>query len=147
VNERNAMVVVSSKGQVAEFFRDPVDPATMLRNQGPLERPTSPFLLDRRLCVTSMDSDRGDNSPNAGGRGRAGHRGDVEDLVPRPAVASPWPAPPRAREVRRRLTCGAGGNRAGRISGALDSALEVEDLVVRRRLEVWRGYPASPFSL
>jgi sugar lactone lactonase YvrE len=66
-NERNALVVVSSQGRVSEFFRNPADAATTLRNGGPLERPTSPFLLGRTLCVTSMDTDRGDNSPNAGG--------------------------------------------------------------------------------
>jgi sugar lactone lactonase YvrE/predicted lipoprotein with Yx(FWY)xxD motif len=66
-NERNAIVVVSSKGSVSELFRNPPDAATMLRNGGPLERPTSPFLLGRRLCVTSMDTDRGDNSPNTAG--------------------------------------------------------------------------------
>jgi sugar lactone lactonase YvrE len=66
-NERNAIVVVSPSGRVGEFFRNPVDPATMLRDGGPLERPTSPFLLGDTLCVTSMDTDRGDNSPNTAG--------------------------------------------------------------------------------
>jgi sugar lactone lactonase YvrE len=74
-NERNAIVAASSTGperQVAELFRNPVDPATMLRNEGPLERPTSPFLIGRKLCVTSMDTDRGDNSPNTAGEAAPG---------------------------------------------------------------------------
>jgi sugar lactone lactonase YvrE len=66
-NERNAIVVVSREGRVAEFFRDPVDPATQRRNGGPLEFPTSPFLLGRTLCVTQSDGNRRDNSPNAAG--------------------------------------------------------------------------------
>lgn len=66
-NERNAIVVVSREGRVTEFFRDPVDPATQRRNGGPLEFPTSPFLLGRTLCVTQSDGNRRDNSPNAAG--------------------------------------------------------------------------------
>jgi hypothetical protein len=54
-------------------FRNAPDPATQLRNagqnggQGLLEFPTSPFLLDRKLCTASSDGNRRDNSPNAAG--------------------------------------------------------------------------------
>jgi sugar lactone lactonase YvrE len=65
-NERNAIVVVDRQGRVSEFFRSPLG-AGNLRNQGPLEFPTSPFLSDRTLCTTSSDGNRRDNSPNSGG--------------------------------------------------------------------------------
>jgi sugar lactone lactonase YvrE len=69
-NERNALVVVSASGGVTEFFRNPVAPATGLRNGGPLEFPTSPVVLGHRLCVTSSDNNRRDNSPNSAGEVR-----------------------------------------------------------------------------
>ena len=65
-NERNAIVVVDRQGRVEEFFRSPPS-AALLRNQGPLEFPTSPFLTDRTLCVTQSDGGRRDNVPNSGG--------------------------------------------------------------------------------
>jgi sugar lactone lactonase YvrE len=65
-NERNGIIVVDRQGRVTEFFRSPVA-AGSLRNQGPLEFPTSPFLSDRTLCTTSSDGNRRDNSPNSGG--------------------------------------------------------------------------------
>ena len=65
-NERNAIVVVDRQGRVTEAFRNPIDGGN-LRNQGPLEFPTSPFLADRTLCTTSSDGNRRDNSPNSGG--------------------------------------------------------------------------------
>jgi hypothetical protein len=58
--------VVDRQGRVAEFFRNPVDGGN-LRNQGPLEFPTSPFLAERTLCTTSSDGNRRDNAPNSGG--------------------------------------------------------------------------------
>lgn len=73
VNERNAIVVVADEGKVIEVFRNAPDPATQLRNagqnggEGLLEFPTSPFLLDRKLCTASSDGNRRDNSPNAAG--------------------------------------------------------------------------------
>ena len=70
-NERNALVLVSSNGSVAEFFRNPPD-AAKLRNGGPLEFPTSPFLTGHTLCVTSSDGNRRDNSPNSAGEVRPG---------------------------------------------------------------------------
>jgi sugar lactone lactonase YvrE len=67
VNERNAIVVVTGDRTV-ELFRNPVA-ATRLRNEGPLEFPTSPVIVDRMLCVTSSDGARRDNFPNAPGEG------------------------------------------------------------------------------
>jgi sugar lactone lactonase YvrE len=65
-NERNAIVVVDRRGNVSEFFRNPVDTGK-LRNAGPLEFPTSPVLAGRRFCTTSSDGNRRDNSPNTAG--------------------------------------------------------------------------------
>lgn len=66
-NERNAIAVVTPDRRVVEFLRSPADPATRLRNDGPLEFPTSPFLTDRKLCITHSDGSRRDNFPNTGG--------------------------------------------------------------------------------
>jgi len=67
VNERNAIVVVTDEGRTVELFRNPVDPATRLRNEGSLEFPTSPVIVGRTLCVTSSDGARRDNLPNSAG--------------------------------------------------------------------------------
>jgi sugar lactone lactonase YvrE len=66
-NERNAIVVVEPNGRVVEFFRNPPDATSGLRNAGPLETPTSPMFLSHVLCVTQSDGNRRDNSPNTGG--------------------------------------------------------------------------------
>jgi sugar lactone lactonase YvrE len=66
-NERNAVVVVTLLGRVHEVFRNAPDPVTRLRNNGPLEFPTSPFLAGHTLCVTQSDGARRDNFPNTGG--------------------------------------------------------------------------------
>jgi sugar lactone lactonase YvrE len=66
-NERNAIVVATPRGRVVELFRNVPDATTRLRNQGPLEFPTSPFLVDRTLCVAQSDGARRDNAPNGGG--------------------------------------------------------------------------------
>jgi sugar lactone lactonase YvrE len=67
-NERNAIVVVSHKGdRVVELDRSPAVGTPALRNAGPLEFPTSPFLSGKTLCVTQSDGNRRDNSPNAAG--------------------------------------------------------------------------------
>jgi sugar lactone lactonase YvrE len=66
-NERNAVIFVSDKGEVTEVFRNPVDPASQLRNLGPLETPTSPALSNRTLCTANSDGNRRDNSPNTAG--------------------------------------------------------------------------------
>jgi len=89
-NERNAIVLVTSKERVFEIFRTPVNPTTALRNatttaQGDskiLELPTSPFLLGNLLCVAQSDGDRRDNSPRAagevnGGAANPGARGKI----------------------------------------------------------------------
>lgn len=68
VNERNAIVVVTTKGRTVELFRNPVA-TTRLRNEGPLEFPTSPVIVGRTLCVTSSDGGRRDNFPNSPGEG------------------------------------------------------------------------------
>ncbi|HWM19504.1 MAG TPA: SMP-30/gluconolactonase/LRE family protein [Ilumatobacteraceae bacterium] len=70
-NERNAVVLVDRRGDVSEFFRNPVD-AGNLRNVGPLEFPTSPVLAGRRFCTTSSDGNRRDNAPNSAGEARPG---------------------------------------------------------------------------
>jgi hypothetical protein len=63
-NERNALVVVTSDGRVTEAFRNPPDPGTNLRNTGPLEFPTSPFLLGNVVCMAQTDTSRRDNGPS-----------------------------------------------------------------------------------
>jgi sugar lactone lactonase YvrE len=70
-NERNAIVLADRQGRVREFFRSP--PVADLRNEGPLEFPTSPFLVGRTLCVTQSDGNRRDNVPNSGGEVGPGH--------------------------------------------------------------------------
>jgi sugar lactone lactonase YvrE len=70
-NERNAVVVVDQTGRnVRELFRNA--PIAGLRNGGPLEFPTSPFLSGRRFCTTSSDLSRRDNSPNGAGEAAPG---------------------------------------------------------------------------
>lgn len=66
-NERNAVVVVTKAGRVAELFRNAPDAVTRLRNAGPLEFPTSPFLLGNLLCIANSDGNRRDNSPATAG--------------------------------------------------------------------------------
>jgi sugar lactone lactonase YvrE len=65
-NERNAIGVVTRLGGVTEIFRNPVS-AAGLRNAGPLETPTSPFLLGHKFCTASSDGNRRDNAPNTAG--------------------------------------------------------------------------------
>jgi sugar lactone lactonase YvrE len=66
-NVRNAIVVVTAKGRTIELFRNGVDPATRLRNTGPMEFPTSPVIVGRTLCVTHSDGGLRDNAPNTAG--------------------------------------------------------------------------------
>jgi sugar lactone lactonase YvrE len=66
-NERNAIVFVTRHGRTVEFFRNAPAAGTQLRNNGPLEFPTSPFLTGRTLCLTHSDGSRRDNFPNTGG--------------------------------------------------------------------------------
>jgi sugar lactone lactonase YvrE len=67
-NERNSIPVVTRKGNVVEWYRNPVG-ADRLRNGGPLEFPTSPVLVGRRFCTTNSDGGRRDNFPAAAGEG------------------------------------------------------------------------------
>lgn len=66
-NERNAIVVVTRQGRSVEVFRNPPSATTRLRNEGPLETPTSPFLLGHKFCTANSDGNRRDNSPNTAG--------------------------------------------------------------------------------
>ena len=66
VNERNAVVVATARDGVVELFRNPVTSAR-LRNDGPLEFPTSPVIVGRKLCLAHSDGNRRDNSPNSAG--------------------------------------------------------------------------------
>ena len=66
-NERNAIAVVTRGGAVREFFRNEPDQETQLRNEGPMEFPTSPFLSGRKLCLAHSDGNRRDNVPNSEG--------------------------------------------------------------------------------
>jgi sugar lactone lactonase YvrE len=87
-NERNAIVVVTKDGRVAEVFRNPAN-AAGLRNSADaavgnnhiLEFPASPFLSGKRLCTSNSDGDRRDNSPRAAGEinagGAVGARGKI----------------------------------------------------------------------
>ena len=56
-------------GHVREVFRNAPDATTRLRNNGPLEFPTSPVLFRHRLCLAQTDVARRDNFPNSGGEG------------------------------------------------------------------------------
>jgi sugar lactone lactonase YvrE len=95
-NERNAIVVVTAQAHVREVFRNPADPTSRLRNGGPLEFPTSPFLLDHKLCVTQSDTSRRDNSPNSGGEVGPGIAGPLlgkisclDITLPQPGLVLP----------------------------------------------------------
>jgi len=66
-NERNAIALVTILGRVVEVFRNAPDPVTLLRNEGPLEFPTSPVVAGRRLCTTNLDAGRRDNAPARAG--------------------------------------------------------------------------------
>ena len=87
-NERNAIVVVTKDGQVAEVFRNPSNAAGLRNSADPsfgdnhiLEFPTSPFLSGTTLCVANSDGNRRDNSPNTAGEinaaGPVGARGKI----------------------------------------------------------------------
>ena len=78
-NERNAMVVVTNRGAVIEAFRNPPAAATGLRNAGPLEFPTRPFL------------------PGDGRSGPAARQA----VVPGPAPGRSWPAAAGGRVLSR----------------------------------------------
>jgi sugar lactone lactonase YvrE len=66
-NERQAVVVVDNNLRVTEIFRNDPDPTTNLRNLGPLETPTSPYIDGHTLCTSNSDGNRRDNVPNTDG--------------------------------------------------------------------------------
>jgi len=69
-NERQAVIFINNDNgefQIKGEFRNAPDPATLLRNLGPLEFPTSPVLAGNTLCTSNTDIDRRDNSPSTGG--------------------------------------------------------------------------------
>jgi sugar lactone lactonase YvrE len=98
-NERNAIVIVTRPRRVVELFRNP--PVASLRNAGPLEFPTSPFLSGHVFCTAHSDGNRRDNSPNnaVGGEiGGAGQpRGKISCMDQRLAIPG-LPLPIRHRE-------------------------------------------------
>jgi sugar lactone lactonase YvrE len=87
-NERNAVAVVTKKGEVLEIFRNPLND-THLRNAATnvadnihiLEFPTSPFLAGKLFCTSQSDGNRRDNSPRDAGEIDAGNTtGTGKDL-------------------------------------------------------------------
>jgi sugar lactone lactonase YvrE len=79
VNERNAVVVATARNGVVELYRNPVSSAR-LRNDGPLEFPTSPVIVGRKLCLAHSDGSRRDNFPNSGGEVGPGNPAGVAKL-------------------------------------------------------------------
>lgn len=81
-NERNAIVIADHRGRVIELFRNAPAGVGGLRNEGPLEFPTSPFLLGNLLCTANSDGGRRDNAPATAGEigGPGQPRGKVSCL-------------------------------------------------------------------
>ena len=77
-NERNALVYVYTNKRVVEVFRNPPN-AAKLRNDGPLETPTSPVLAGYKFCTANSDGNRRDNSPSTAGEigGAGAPRGKI----------------------------------------------------------------------
>jgi sugar lactone lactonase YvrE len=79
-NERNAIIVFAKNGEIIEVFRNLPD-GSGLRNGGPLEFPTSPFISGKVFCTSNSDGNRRDNSPNSAGEinsgGAVGARGKI----------------------------------------------------------------------
>jgi sugar lactone lactonase YvrE len=83
-NERNAIVVVSRRGNVSEVFRNPAN-AAGLRNSADaavgnnhiLEFPTSPVPAGKTLCSANSDGNRRDNAPNAAGEINSGNAAEA----------------------------------------------------------------------
>jgi len=87
-NERNAIVVATRHGKVAEVFRNPPNAAGLRNSADPavgdnhiLEFPTSPVLVGKTFCTANSDGNRRDNSPNSAGEvnqgGPVGARGKI----------------------------------------------------------------------
>ena len=79
VNERNAVVVATARNGVVELYRNPVSSAR-LRNEGPLEFPTSPVIVGRKLCLAHSDGSRRDNFPNTAGEVGPGNPAGIAKL-------------------------------------------------------------------
>jgi sugar lactone lactonase YvrE len=77
-NERNALIYVYSNKRAVEVYRNPPN-AAKVRNDGPLETPTSPVLVDYKFCTANSDGNRRDNSPSTAGEigGAGGPRGKI----------------------------------------------------------------------
>src|SRR5574341_713536 len=93
-NERDAPVAATPARRRVEFLRTAPDGSTRLRNGGPLEFPTSPFLGGNRLCVTNSDGNRRDNSPNTAGEAAPG-TGEVAKIncLDQPLAVAGLPLP------------------------------------------------------
>jgi len=72
-NARNAITVVTKNGEVRPIFQNPTNPGQTKTptsnpsNLGPLQFPSSPFILGKELYITNSDSGRGDDYPPGGG--------------------------------------------------------------------------------
>ena len=84
-NERNAIVVVSRRGEVSEVFRNPANAAGLRNSADPapgdnhiLEFPTSPVLAGRTFCTANSDGNRRDNSPNSAGEVNSGNAAEAD---------------------------------------------------------------------
>ena len=77
-NERNALIYVYTNKRVVEVYRNPPN-AAKLRNDGPLETPTSPVLVDYKFCTANSDGNRRDNFPSTAGEigGTGAPRGKI----------------------------------------------------------------------
>ena len=66
-NERQAVIYVyANNKRVIEVYRNPAN-AARVRNDGPLETPTSPVLVDFKFCTANSDGNRRDNFPSTAG--------------------------------------------------------------------------------
>ena len=94
-NERNAIVVVTPQGGVREVFRNPPNVTSRLRNEGPLEFPTSSLLARQKAVRHSIRHQPPRQlSQTAGARSDRCHRTLArQGLVHRPALAERGPAP------------------------------------------------------
>ena len=87
-NERNAIVYVYTNRQVVEVYRN-LPNAAKLRNDGPLETPTSPVIVDHKFCTANSDGNRRDNSPSTAGEigGTGAPRGKISCIDQRISVS------------------------------------------------------------
>jgi sugar lactone lactonase YvrE len=92
-NERNAIVFVTRDGRVEEIIRNAPNPTTELRNGGPLEFPTSLFLVGRKLCITESDTSRRDNFPSTAGEVGSGGLLAKVACVDQPVLVPGLPLP------------------------------------------------------